>query len=202
MRGRYASVNFVVERLAGTRAVNSVGIAGAGKPIVDDVRLGCVGEQARLRIDAGGSVEYNGPAVEEFFFTTDAETGLLQVVGRDQESMLIAVAIDQRRAFVVVSIFRQAVTDPADANIIRAVQSDAVPGEGAICEGELASARAGVRGLSGGLGARGDGQNRQAQKLQGAMGHQQPGSMAHNNLQEKGVLETNSQVYSKNECTV
>src|SRR5579862_4456067 len=143
MRGRNTGVDFVVERLAGTCAVDSVGIACAGKAVVDDVRLGCVSEQAGLRIDAGGRIKNDVPAMKELFLATDAETGLLQVVGRDEEAVLIAIAIDQRCALIVVAILRQAVADPADADVIGTVERDTVPGQCAVGEGKFASAGAG-----------------------------------------------------------
>src|SRR5580693_4445604 len=61
--------------------------------------------------------------------------------------MLKAVPVHQRFAFVVVAVFRQAVADIAEADVIRAVQRDAVPGQRAIGGGELVAARAGVGGL-------------------------------------------------------
>src|SRR5580704_10308540 len=61
--------------------------------------------------------------------------------------MLIAVSVHQRCAFIVIAVLRQAVADPADADVIRTVQCDAVPGERAIGGGELVATRAGVGGL-------------------------------------------------------
>src|ERR1700685_2867506 len=58
--------------------------------------------------------------------------------------MLIAVSVHQRFAFIVVAVYGQAVADPTDADVIRTVQRDAVPGQRAIGGGELAAARAGV----------------------------------------------------------
>ncbi len=60
--------------------------------------------------------------------------------------MLIAVSVHQRSAFIVSGVFRQAVADPADADVIRTVHRDAVPGQRAIGGEELVAARAGVGG--------------------------------------------------------
>ena len=84
--GRYTAIIFVIEGLTRARSVDGFGIAGPGKAIVDGVGFGRIGEQAGLRIDAGGSVENDGPTGRELFLAPDAETGLLQVVRRDQES--------------------------------------------------------------------------------------------------------------------
>src|SRR5580692_1065640 len=138
--GRYTAIVFVIEGLARTRAVDGFRIAGPGQAVVDDVGGWRVGEQAGLRIDASGSVEHDGPARRKLFLAPDAETRLLQVVRRDQESRLIAVAVHQRFAFIVVAVHRQAVADPADAHVIRAVHGNAVPGQRAIGGGELAAA--------------------------------------------------------------
>jgi len=43
--------------------------------------------------------------------------------------------------------FRQAVADPADANVIRSEQRDAVPGQRAIGSGEIVAVRAGSAGF-------------------------------------------------------
>src|SRR5580693_6563044 len=80
MRRRYTAIDFVIEGLAGSRAVDGVRIAAPGKAVVDDVSLGCVGEKAGLRIDASGSVEHNRPAGQKLFFAPDAQTRLLQDV--------------------------------------------------------------------------------------------------------------------------
>src|SRR5580693_8708098 len=86
--GRYAAIIFVIEGLARTRAVDGFRIAGPGESVVDDVGAGRVGEQAGLRIDASGSIEHNGPARRKLFLAPDAQPRLLQVVRRDEESML------------------------------------------------------------------------------------------------------------------
>jgi hypothetical protein len=104
--GRYAAIVFVIEGLAGARAVDGHRITLPGKAVVDGLGGGRVGEQAGMRIDAGGSVEHNGPARRKLFLAADAETGLLQVVRRHQESMLIAVPVHQRFAFIVRAVFR------------------------------------------------------------------------------------------------
>ena len=142
--GGNTAIDFVVERLASAGAINGVGISGTGKTIVDGLRGGSVGEQARLWIDAGGSVEDNGPARKKLFPAADAETGLLKVVGRDNETMLIAVAVDERRTFIVVTVFRKAVADPANANVIGTVEGDAVPSKSAIGGGEFVATGAGI----------------------------------------------------------
>src|ERR1700679_3965239 len=93
----------------------------------------------------------------KLFPAPDADTRLLQVVRRDQESMFIAVPVYQGLALVVITVFRQAVAHPADANVIRTVQRDAVPGQRAIGGRELVAARAGVGSLRmriGGSGSR------------------------------------------------
>src|ERR1700733_5725817 len=128
MRGRYTAIDFVIEGLARARAVDGYRIAAPGKAVVDGVGVGCVSKQAGLRIDASGSVEHNGPAMRKLFLAPDAQTRLLQVVRRDEESMLIAVWVPQRFAFIVVAVFRQAVADIADADVIRSVHRNAVPG--------------------------------------------------------------------------
>ena len=43
-----------------------------------------------------------------------------------------------------MAVFRQAMADPTEADVIRTVQRDTVPGQGAIGGGELVAARAGV----------------------------------------------------------
>src|ERR1700677_717994 len=85
--------------------------------------------------------------MQKLFLAPDAQTRLLQVVRCNEESMLIAVSVHQRFAFVVIAVFRQAVADPADAGVIRTVQRYAVPGQRAIGGGELVGARARVGGL-------------------------------------------------------
>src|ERR1700691_5344507 len=104
--GRYTAIIFVIEGLARTRAVDGFRIAGPGEAVVDDVGGWRVGKQAGLRIDARGSVEHDGPARRKLFLAPDAETRLLQVVRRDEESRLIAVAVHQRFAFVVIAVYR------------------------------------------------------------------------------------------------
>jgi diphthamide synthase (EF-2-diphthine--ammonia ligase) len=104
--GRYATIVFVVEGLARARAVNGEGITGSGKAVVDDLGLRRVGEQSGIRIDASGSVEHNRPARHKLHFAADAQARLLQVVWRDDESMLISVTVHQGFAFVVIAIFR------------------------------------------------------------------------------------------------
>src|ERR1700733_4681181 len=84
--------------------------------------------------------------MRNLFLAPNAQTRLLQVVGCDNESMLKAVSVYQGFAFVVIAVFRQAMADPADADIIRTVHRDSVPGQRAIRGGELAAARAGVGG--------------------------------------------------------
>jgi hypothetical protein len=42
----------------------------------------------------------------ELLLAPDAQTGLLEVVRRDEESMFIAVPIYQRCAFIVIAVFR------------------------------------------------------------------------------------------------
>src|SRR5580658_9953066 len=98
--GCYTAIIFVIEGLAGTRAVDGVRIAAPGKSVVDGLGGGRVGKLAGIRIDPGGSVEHNGPAGRKLFPATDTETGLLQVVWCHEESMLIAVAVHQRGAFI------------------------------------------------------------------------------------------------------
>ena len=107
--------------MASARAVDNVGIASAGKAVIRGLGSRRVGEQTGLRIDASGSVEHNVPAICELFLAPDAKTRLLQVVRCDEESVLIAVSVYQRRAFVVIAVFRQTVTDPADADVIGAI---------------------------------------------------------------------------------
>src|SRR5277367_999942 len=116
MRGRYTGIDFVIKGLARARAVDGIRIASPGKAIVDDVGLRCISQQAGLRIDAGGSVKHNRPAMPKLFLAPDTETRLLQVVGCDEESMLIAVSVHQRCAFIVIAVFWQAMTYPADAD--------------------------------------------------------------------------------------
>src|ERR1700683_5776878 len=55
-RGRYTAIVFVVEGLAGARAVDGVRIAAPGKAVVDGLGGRRVGELAGIRVDAGGSV--------------------------------------------------------------------------------------------------------------------------------------------------
>src|SRR5277367_6646011 len=129
MLRRYTAIYFVIEGLARPRAVDGVRIAFPGKAVVDGLGGRRVGQQAGLRIDATGGVEHNRPARLKLYLAPDAETRLLQVVRCDQESILIAVSIHQRCAFIVIAVFRQAVADPADADVIGTVQSDAVPGQ-------------------------------------------------------------------------
>ncbi len=106
VRGRYTAIVLVIERLARARAVNGERIAGPGKAVVDDLGGGRVGEQAGLRIDARGSVEHNEPAGRKLLLTLDAKPRLRQVVRCDEESMLIAVSVHQRFAFIVRAVFR------------------------------------------------------------------------------------------------
>src|SRR5579862_1467831 len=142
--GRYASIVFVVEGLAGARAVDCKGVAAAGKSVVDDLSGRCVGKQAGLGIDSGGCIEDDVPALRKLYFAPDTQTRLLQVIRCGEESALIAVAVYQRFAFVVMAVVRQSVTDPAEANVIRAVERDAVPGQRAIGGGEFVAAGARV----------------------------------------------------------
>src|SRR5579862_576608 len=106
MRGSYPGIDFVIEGLARARAVDGVRIAFSGKAVVNDVSLGCVGEKAGIGIDARGSIKYKVPAVRKLFLALNAQAGLLKVVRRDEESMLKAVSVDQRRAFIVIAILR------------------------------------------------------------------------------------------------
>src|ERR1700733_953752 len=76
MVGRYTGIDFVIEGLARTRAVDGVRIALSGKAVVDGLGGRRVGEQAGLRIDAGRSVEHNGPAGLKLFLAPDAQASL------------------------------------------------------------------------------------------------------------------------------
>ncbi len=143
MRRRYPAVEFVIEGLASARAVNGGRIAVPGKAGVGGHGGWRVGELAGLRIDAGRRVEHNEPVVRELFPAPDAQAGLLQVVRRNEELRVIAVPVHQRFAFVVVAVYRHAMADPAHADVIRAVQGDAVPGQRAIGGEELLGARTG-----------------------------------------------------------
>src|SRR6202789_1660006 len=104
MLRRDAGIEFVIERLACTRAVDGFRVAGSGKAVVGGVGGGRVGEQARLRIDASGSVEHYRPPGEKLFPGPDAQPCLLQIVRCDKESVLIAVSVHQRFAFIVVAV--------------------------------------------------------------------------------------------------
>src|SRR5271167_3297165 len=128
MCGRYTGIDFVIEWLARARAVDGERIALSGKAVVGGLSGRRIGEQAGIRIDASGSVEHNGPARQKLFLAPDTQTRLLQIVRCYDESMLIAVSVHQRFAFVVIAVYGQAVADPADADVIRTVQRDAVPG--------------------------------------------------------------------------
>ena len=86
------------------------------------------------------------PVGHELYLALDAETRLRQVVRREEESRVIAVAVDQRFAFVVIGVLRQAMADPAHTDVIGAVQGDAVPGQRASGGDELLEARAGFGG--------------------------------------------------------
>jgi hypothetical protein len=59
-----------------------------------------------------------------------------------------SLPVHQRFAFIVIAIFRQAVADVAEADVIRTIQRDAVPGQIAIGGGKLAAARAGIGGAA------------------------------------------------------
>src|SRR5208283_2045239 len=65
--GRNTATDFVIEGLARACAVDGVRIAAPGKAVVDDLGGRRIGDQAGLRIDAGGSVELNGPAGQKLF---------------------------------------------------------------------------------------------------------------------------------------
>src|ERR1700722_3884010 len=106
MHGRYTAINFVIEGLARAGTVDGVRITASGKAVVDGLSGRRVGQQPGLRVDAGIRVEYNGPARLKLFFASDAQARLLQVVGCDQKSMLKAVPVYERCAFIVVAIFR------------------------------------------------------------------------------------------------
>ena len=153
-RGRYAAIELVVDGLARARAVAGLGIAAPGKAVVAGVGGRHVGELAGLRIDARRSIEHHRPAGHELFPGLDAQPRLRQVVRRDDEARLIAVAVDQRFAFVVVAVFRQAVADPAQADVIRAVDGDAVPGQRAIAGEEILGAGAGCGWRGGWIGGK------------------------------------------------
>ena len=129
---RYTAIEFVVEDLAGARAVAGERIAAPGEAGVAGVGGRHVGELAGLRIDAGRGVEHNGPAGQKLFLALEAQTRLRQVVRRKEELRMVAVPVDQRFALIIIAVFRQAVADPARAGVIRAVQGDAVPRQRAI----------------------------------------------------------------------
>src|SRR5215469_14196244 len=61
--------------------------------------------------------------------------------GRRITKREIGVPVDQRLAFIVIGTLRHAVADPAHADVICAVERDAVPGEGAIGVNELLETR-------------------------------------------------------------
>jgi len=50
MRGRYTAMDFVIEGLAHARAVDGVGIAAAGKAVVDRDQFGVGGDAMLSRI--------------------------------------------------------------------------------------------------------------------------------------------------------
>src|SRR3984885_11920359 len=106
LRGGYTAIELVIEGLPRARAVADERVAAPGETGVAGVSGRHVGELAGLRIDAGRSVENNEPVMHKLFPGLDAHAGLLQVVRRDEESRLIAVAVDQRFAFIVIAVFR------------------------------------------------------------------------------------------------
>src|SRR5580700_8905711 len=72
-RGRYTAIVFVIERLAGARAVDGIRIAAPGKAVVDGHGRCRVGQLPGLPIDASPSVAHNGPARRKLFPAPDAE---------------------------------------------------------------------------------------------------------------------------------
>ena len=73
-----------------------------------------------------------------------------RLLGAMSHSGLIAVAVDQCFAFVVVGAGRHAVTDPADAHVVGAEDGDAMPGQRAGRGREIVQARARIGGGCGG----------------------------------------------------
>src|ERR1700722_11183149 len=144
MIGRNPAIIFVIEGLTGARAVDGVRIGGSGQAVIDELGGRGVGQQAGLRIYAGGTVEDDIPAGRKLFLASNADTGLLQVVSRQDESRSAGVAVHQRCAFIVIAVFGQAVADPAYADVIRAIHRDAVQSQRAIGGQEFVAAGAGV----------------------------------------------------------
>ncbi len=149
-RGRYTAKELIIEGLAGARAVAGERIAAAGQTVVEVLvaaMLASWPDCGLMPVEALNTTDQPG---QKLLLAPDAETRLRQVVRRDEESRLIAVAVHQRFAFIVVAVFRQTMADPTDADVVRAVQRDAVPGQGAIGGEEFLHAGAGSRWCGGG----------------------------------------------------
>jgi len=54
-----------------------------------------VDQLAGLRVDAGRGIRHDGPALQKLLLDFDAEARLREVVRRDEEPGIVAVAVDQ-----------------------------------------------------------------------------------------------------------